>query len=331
MGAPGDKNQAPRKSLRIQKTFAPIVSDEAEDEFLQADDKTVIAPIQSIDPLSVERTPSLLTISGPQIGRSYPIIQDEFMMGRASNCDLAIEDDLVSRHHCKIVLRSGTAELVDLGSTNGTLLNGRRVEGVTKLTEGDQIQVGAVTIVKFHLKEEVEAKFLGTLYEAATRDFLTGAYNKKFFIERLQEEFAFAQRNQRDLSVLVLDIDHFKKINDAYGHLAGDIAIKKFGHHLVTHTRKDDIVARFGGEEFVILMRDVPKVRATQLGEILREGVSQIVVKYGEDEFQMTVSVGIATLSAHNISEFKAFEKLIDEADRRLYEAKAAGRNRVCS
>lgn len=305
--------------------------DEPELEESIADDKTTIAPIQSIDRLIVEQTPSLLMISGPQIGRTYPILQDEFMIGRASGCDLSIEDDLVSRHHCKVVLRPDGAELVDLGSTNGTLLNGRKVTGIVKLFEGDQVQVGTVAILKYHLKEEVEAKFLGQLYEAATRDFLTSAYNKKFFVERLQEEFSFAHRHERELSVLVIDIDHFKKVNDTYGHLAGDMAIKKIAHHLMSHTRKDDIVARFGGEEFVILMRDVPKAKALALGENIRKGISEIKIKADQHSFNVTVSVGVATLSETNRTQIDRFENLIDEADKRLYEAKSGGRNKVCA
>jgi len=302
-----------------------------EDEESKLDDKTIISPIRSIDPVSIEQTPSLLMISGPQIGRSYAIVQDEFMIGRASGCDLPIEDDLVSRHHCKVVLKADGAELVDLGSTNGTLVNGRKITGTVKLLEGDQVQVGSVAILKYALKEEVEAKFLGTLYEAATRDFLTSAYNKKFFVERLQEEFSFAHRNARELSVLVIDIDFFKKINDTYGHLAGDIAIKKIAHHLMSHTRKDDIVARFGGEEFVILMRDVPKARAQQLAETIRKGIAEVSIKFASSVFNVTVSVGVATLSSQSRHQYDRFESLIDDADKRLYEAKMSGRNKVCA
>lgn len=304
--------------------------DSADSEILLSDDQTVIRPIESIDPLEINRTPSLLMISGPQLGRSYPITDNEFMMGRAGNCELPIEDDLVSRHHCKIVLGPKGAEIVDLGSTNGTLLNGRKVDRAL-LSEGDQIQVGAVTILKYHLQEEIEAKFLGQLYDAATRDFLTGTYNKKFFIERIQEEFSFAQRHFEDLSILVIDIDHFKKVNDTYGHLAGDIAIKKVAHHLISHTRKDDIVARFGGEEFVILMRDVDLARAQHLGEVLRSGISKIDIKFEQHDFKLTVSIGVACLSKKTAPLFKSFNSFIEHADKCLYEAKNSGRNKVCA
>lgn len=296
------------------------------------DDQTVISPIETIDPLEVQRTPSLLMISGPQIGRSFPMHElEEFMIGRANHCDLPIEDDLVSRHHCKIILAPDGAELVDLASTNGTLLNGRKVERA-KLKEGDQIQVGAITILKYHLQEDVELKFMGQLYDAATRDFLTGTYNKKFFIERIQDEFSFAQRHKGSLSVLVIDIDHFKKVNDTYGHLAGDIAIKKVAHHLISHTRKDDIVARFGGEEFVVLMRDIPKEKASHLGEILRQEIEELSINTDEGHsFKVTVSIGVACMNSNTKPVFQSFNNLIEEADKRLYEAKTSGRNKVCA
>jgi len=307
----------------------PGDDDEILDSLKLSDDQTVISPIATIDPFEVERTPSLLMISGPQIGRSFPMLNDEeFMIGRASNCDLPVEDDLVSRHHCKIVLGAEAAELIDLASTNGTLLNGRRVDRA-ELKEGDQIQVGSVAILKFHFQEDIEAKFLGQLYEAATRDFLTSTYNKKYFIERLQDEFAYTQRHNGELAILVLDIDHFKKVNDTYGHLAGDLAIKKVAHHLLSHTRKDDIVARFGGEEFVILMRDIEREKAKHLGESLRRGVSELKIKFDKHEFQLTISIGVACLSTKEKIEFRSFTALIEEADRKLYEAKVSGRNRV--
>jgi len=305
--------------------------DDELDSLKISDDQTMISPIESLDPLDVKQTPSLLMISGSQIGRSFPIgNRTEFMIGRASHCDLPIEDDLVSRHHCKILLGPKGAEIVDLASTNGTLINGIKVER-SELREGDQVQVGAITIFRYHLQEDIEAKFLGQLYEAATRDFLTNAYNKKFFVERLQDEFAFTQRHQGNLSVLVIDIDHFKKVNDTYGHLAGDLAIKKVAHHLITHTRKDDIVARFGGEEFVVLMRDLSLENAKNLGETLRKGISEIVIKGDQYEFQLTVSIGIASISQNNFVQIKSFSHLIEEADKRLYEAKSSGRNKVCA
>lgn len=294
------------------------------------EDQTLVRSISAQNPLEIEHTPSLLMISGVQLGRSFPLVRDEFLIGRALTCDLPVEDDLVSRHHCKIIKKSTGVELSDLKSTNGTLVNGKKIEGTRLLAEGDQIQVGTNTILKFAMKAEVEANFFGKLFDAATRDFLTNTYNKKFFIERLRDEFSFAQRHQRNLSILVIDIDHFKKVNDTHGHLAGDIALKKVAHHLLTHTRKDDVVSRFGGEEFVVLMRDVNIEQARHLAEQLRNGISEIEMKSDKQSFKVTVSVGVANLNAENSNQFAKFDGLIANADEKLYEAKNSGRNRVC-
>lgn len=303
-----------------------------EDEHLPSpDDQTVVSPIEKIDTLNIEQTPSLLMVSGSHLGRSFPIVNEEFLIGRTTQCDLAIEDDLVSRYHCKIHIQPEGASLIDLGSTNGTLLNGRAVQK-TKLQEGDQIQVGSIAILKFHYQEEVEAKFLTQLYEAATRDFLTNTYNKKFFIERLQDEFAFAQRQGKNLSILVIDLDYFKKINDTYGHLAGDLALKKVGHYIMSHTRKDDVVARFGGEEFVVLMRDLQAEQAQKLAENLRQGLSELEIQSDTGHFRVTTSIGVASFSPHQKDNaISRYELLMEKADQNLYQAKNSGRNQVCA
>lgn len=299
---------------------------------LDSDDQTVIRPIETADALAVEvkQTPALLAISGPEIGRTYSIDKDEFMIGRVDNCDLKIEDELVSRHHCKILMTPDGAQIVDLASTNGTLINGRRVDK-TFLQEGDQIQVGSATIFKFHLQEEVEKKFLNDLFNAATKDFLTNLFNKRYFLERFADEFFHYQRHGGKLSVLVIDIDFFKKVNDTYGHLAGDMALQKVAHYLLTNTRKDDMVARFGGEEFVIFMRDCDSEQARVLAEHLRTGVAAIKIQNQQVQFQVTVSIGIATLSDQTKTKFVKFENLLQEADTQLYKAKSSGRNKVCA
>ena len=310
--------------MTTKKPFIPPTHDQPEDQ-------TVVSPIQSLDPFhGSERKPTLVMISGTQLGRSFEIDKDEFMVGRVDNCDLVVEDDLVSRHHCKIILTPDGAQIVDLASTNGTLVNGRRIDKVF-LKEGDQIQVGSIAIFKFSMQGEAEAKFMAQLFTAATKDFLTNAYNKKFFVERLQSEFFYTLRHGGNLAILVLDIDHFKKVNDTYGHLAGDQALKLVALHLANNTRKDDMVARFGGEEFVILMRDCDLEQAKVLAEHLREGISKINVSSGDQKFSVTASIGISTLSEANRKSMQSPEILIDLADQRLYKAKQSGRNRVCA
>jgi len=304
-------------------TKKPFESDNTEDQ-------TMISPIQSLEAVAPERKPALVVISGPQLGRSIDIDKDEFMIGRVENCDLVVEDDLVSRHHCKLLLTPDGAEIVDLASTNGTLLNGRRTDKAF-LKEGDQIQIGSITIFKFSMQGEAETKFLLQLYQAATKDFLTNTYNKRFFQERLQGEFFYTLRHGGNLSVVVMDLDHFKRVNDTYGHIAGDAALKIVAQHLQNKTRKDDIVARFGGEEFVILMRDCDLDHAKNMAENLREGISKLKIISGSHEFQITTSMGVSTLQDSNRSTLRGAEDLIRRADEQLYKAKQSGRNRVCA
>ncbi len=293
------------------------------------EDQTMISPLESVTQEVTEKKAILVMISGPYLGRAYSIDKEEFMIGRVDNCDLVIEDDLASRHHCKILQTPDGIQLVDLASTNGTLVNGRRVDKAF-LNEGDQIQVGALWIFKFSMQGEAEAKFLQQLFTAATKDFLTNTYNKKYFLERLQSEFYYTLRHGGNLSVLVLDIDHFKKINDTYGHIVGDYALKEVAAHLLKTTRKDDIVARFGGEEFVILLRDCDIAQAKTLAEHLREGIEKLALKMNDKDFKLTISIGAATLSEVNRKSMSQAQALIQLADEKLYQAKQSGRNRVC-
>ena len=293
------------------------------------EDQTVISPIRSLD-FDASRKPVLVMISGPQLGRSFNIDKEEFMIGRVENCDLQVEDDLVSRHHCKILLTPDGAQIVDLASTNGTLVNGRRVDKVF-LKEGDQLQVGSITIFKFSMQGEAESKFIGELFTAATKDFLTNTYNKRFFQERLESEFFYTLRHGANLSVMVLDIDHFKNVNDSYGHIVGDTTLKLVAQHLSISTRKDDFLARFGGEEFVILMRDCDLEQARTLAEHLREGIEKLTIKANQTEFKISISIGVATITSLNQKTFTSAQSLLQRADEQLYKAKQTGRNRVCA
>lgn len=292
-------------------------------------ERTIVSPIESIDPIAAETTPALLVISGPQIGRSYPLEKEEFMVGRGEHCDLMVEDDLVSRHHCKLVITKEKTLLVDLASTNGTLVNGRKTDRCI-LNEGDQIQVGSSFICKYHLQEDVQRKFLAELFDAATKDFLTGAYNKRFFLDRLQGEFSYILRNEGLMSIIVCDLDHFKLVNDTHGHLAGDFVLKKVAQHLTQNTRRHDIVARFGGEEFVIFLRDCDHKQAFILAEHLRQGIDRLKLMFNNKSIPITISMGIGTVDNDTRAQFKTIENLLAKADEKLYEAKTQGRNRVC-
>jgi len=162
------------------------------------------------------------------------------------------------------------------------------------------------------------------------RDYLTGLYNRKFFMERFNEEIAWASRYSEPLSFIILDIDHFKKINDTYGHSCGDEVLRQLAGTLGGLLRAHDVLARYGGEEFVILLSNTTPDDAHGIGEKLRVGVqeTEFYCESVAGRLPVTISLGVAT--AEDIMELST-ESLINRADAALYTAKAAGRNRVMS
>ena len=188
------------------------------------------------------------------------------------------------------------------------------------------IQLGERTILNFAHADSVEEGFHQAVYDAAVRDALTRVYNRRHFVEqRLASEVAYARRHRSPLSLLMIDIDHFKKINDGHGHPAGDYVLATLGKLLVAAVRVEDVIARYGGEEFAILCRGTPPMSALQLAERLRRGVESYPFVYREKRISVTLSVGIA-LCADSPT---AAQQLLAKADEALYEAKRSGRNRA--
>jgi diguanylate cyclase (GGDEF)-like protein len=216
----------------------------------------------------------------------------------------------------------------DLGSTNGTFVNGVRVDDKpSKVGNGARVQLGLRTTVRVQLLHREELAAAKALFESSTRDPLTGVCNRRHLDERLESELAFAQRHGTPLSVLMIDIDHFKKINDTLGHPAGDAVLVQFGRLLAGSVRKEDLVARYGGEEFTVLLRDESSAGAAILAERIRSMVESSVIEWQGKQVRYTVSVGVATHEARDPQ--KSAASLLETADRRLYGAKAAGRNTV--
>lgn len=170
-------------------------------------------------------------------------------------------------------------------------------------------------LVKLNNELRIQARF----------DALTGLVNRRHFLERLDGELHRAARFGLPCSVAILDIDHFKSVNDQYGHAAGDAVLRTFAQTLGKCLRSTDLAARFGGEEFVVLMPQTPIEGATDLAERIRVAVLSDVVPCGGDGLQISVSVGVAQWSGENP------EQLIARADNAMYAAKSAGRNRVCA
>ncbi|MBI2340954.1 MAG: GGDEF domain-containing protein [Deltaproteobacteria bacterium] len=282
--------------------------------------------IRKLDEIKVEsdKKPHLTFLLGPRMGELHALDKEETTVGRSPDCGLWIEDSTISRRHFKIEVKKGIARIIDLGSTNGTYVNGVKIE-VQILNDSDKIQISKETILEFGYLDETSRLSEKKRYEMGVIDPATGVYNKRYLLDRLREEFSFARRKKRDLSVIMFDVDHFKKINDTYGHLAGDLCLQKLTGLTAKLIRTDDIFARYGGEEFVILMRDTNGQNAVNLAERIRKAVCAQTVEYEGKQIPITISCGIASLKeAHEESQ-----ALVAEADKYLYASKEGGRNRV--
>jgi two-component system cell cycle response regulator len=269
---------------------------------------------------------SLVVLAGTNVGEMYRLEGPEMVIGRASNATIRLNDDGISRRHARIVREGSVFYIEDLGSANGTLVQGQRIAGRTRLNDGDKLRLGPTTILKFGFQDDIEENFQQRMYDAALRDGLTGAYNKKFFLDRLDSELAYAKRHQIDLSLLLFDVDFFKRVNDTYGHLAGDHVLIRLAQLTQAALRQEDIFARYGGEEFAVLCRGVKLPLAGVLAERLRAGVESTPFEHDGRRLPVTISVGVAS---HPTSPVSNPLELIKAADEALYEAKRCGRNRV--
>ena len=279
---------------------------------------------------STEKHAFLLVLSGPQFGDIFPLSSGkELVIGRRDDCEVQIRDEGVSRRHASLEVRGEGAVLRDLESANGTWVDGKR-ETEAQLSDGARVQVGGQTTLKFIWADELEARYQMKLAEGALVDPLTGLHNRRHFEERLGSELAASQRHGHPVSLLLCDVDHFKAINDEYGHLAGDETLKMVAFVLRGAVRKEDALARYGGEEFVVVARETAMDGAQSLGERIRRAVEKSRCAWQGHDLGVTVSIGV-TVSV-GLSEFvpgRTERELIESADRALYLAKQAGRNRV--
>ena len=271
----------------------------------------------------------LLVLSGARVGAVFHVDRTELMIGRSQRAELSFEDDGVSRTHARI-RREGSDHIVeDLGSRNGTFVNGVRVRTPTRVVDGDKIQLGRSTILKFTFHDALDDSYQERMIESALRDPLTRLYNKRYFDERFDAELRFAKRHGTQLSLLMLDVDHFKRVNDERGHLAGDTVLREVSAALQRAVRNEDVVARYGGEELVVLSRSISREAALHLAERLRHTIEELAVAVeGGPAISVTVSVGVA---GSDPTDDITADQLIAAADRALYVAKDRGRNQVAS
>lgn len=288
-------------------------------------------PHISVAAAAVENTRAIVTvITGFNAGQVFTLDGVLHMVGRGPDAEVWIEDGGVSRAHARILRKTdGTFAIEDLRSTNGTFVNGVRIER-TDLHPLDRIQLGPNLLMRFAFVDGAEEELQRRLYESSTRDSLTRIYNRKYFMERLLSEVAHSNRHRVKLSLLMLDLDQFKALNDSYGHLAGDLVLRMVAAQMTRLIRVEDLLARYGGEEFVILARSTGRTEATRLAERIRQSVSELAIDVAEHErVRITVSIGVATLAEAGANP--NHNDLLQLADKRLYQAKDAGRNRVQS
>jgi two-component system cell cycle response regulator len=272
---------------------------------------------------------ALLTVlTGVNAGEVFTLNGDEIHLGRGKDADVHLDGVGISRKHARIIrIAGGRRILEDLGASNGVLVNGRRIDRV-ELANGDRVQLGSVVVLRFALVDGHERALAYQLYEGSTRDALTRTYNRRYLNERVAEEISYSRRHDTRLSMVILDLDHFKRINDLHGHLAGDMVLQIVAAQLQRIIRKEDVLARYGGEEFVILLRGIEHKNVGILAERLRRAVETLSIPWESGPLRVAISLGVVSL--HECIPNASLEALVQLADERLYKAKSEGRNRVC-
>jgi two-component system cell cycle response regulator len=280
---------------------------------------------------SDENVAYLVVLAGSSVGEMYKLDKERTVMGRGDGTDIRLLDEGISREHAQIVqekITGGTRNILeDLGSTNGTFCNGARVQR-QELGDGDKILLGSTTILKFTYQDKLDEMFQRQMSESALRDGLTKTFNKRYFTERIDSEFQHAVRHGTPLSLLFLDIDHFKKINDVHGHPAGDAVLVALATLVAGALRNEDIFARYGGEEFAIISRGADLEDSKALAERLRRAVEEHAFSFDGQPIPVTISVGVARVPREGVTTPAEFIALADET---MYTAKRGGRNRVCA
>ncbi|MBX3226373.1 MAG: diguanylate cyclase [Labilithrix sp.] len=258
------------------------------------------------------------------LGKRFVLDTTPIRVGRGAENHIVLEGDSVSRRHAHLEQRANVWWAVDDGSTNGTYVNDEQINHEFGLQNGDRIKVGP-TIFKYLSGADVEAQYHEEIYRMTIIDGLTQAHVKRYLLEALEKEIIRARRHERELAFIMFDIDHFKKINDHHGHLAGDFVLKELARIVQGRIRRDEVFARYGGEEFAIVLPETNLEGARALAEGLREKIEQSRFVFQGDTIPVTISIGVAVLLASD----KTALDLIRNADGKLYEAKRGGRNRV--
>jgi diguanylate cyclase (GGDEF)-like protein len=279
-------------------------------------------------PVAANRSACLVQIypTGPGMGCRHALGSEPIVLGRDDDCDLRIDDPSVSRRHAKVQPGIDGHYAIDLKSTNGTYVNDRPAT-MHKLRDGDYVRVGN-RIFRYLSGDNIETEYHEEIYRLTIIDGLTGIYNKRYFLEHLDRELARSARHRRPLSLVVFDVDRFKEINDRFGHLAGDHVLREVTACLKTVVRKEELFARFGGDEFMLILPETLAAGALEVAERLRQLTENHPFACDGTPSPVTVSVGVYTTDG---SETLNADDMVKRADQLLYKAKNNGRNQVAS
>jgi diguanylate cyclase (GGDEF)-like protein len=263
--------------------------------------------------------------AGGDLGKKHDLHATVITIGRSASCNIVVNDESVSRLHCELRLNAdGTYVVRDNGATNGTMINDVAIAGIHPITDRDFLKCGGV-IFKFLSGDNIETDYYEEIYRLTTVDGLTQVFNKRYFMESLEREMSRARRYGRELSLIMFDIDHFKAVNDTYGHLAGDYVLRKLAAAISRTIRREDIFARYGGEEFSIILPEIGLDNALYFADKIRGVVEVEPFLFENNMIPITISIGVSLYHPN----MRRLEDFILVADDFLYSAKDSGRNCV--
>jgi diguanylate cyclase (GGDEF)-like protein len=272
---------------------------------------------------------TLTFVEGPTVGAVCTLQPGRStVLGRGRRAEVRIPDDAVSRRHARVGWARDAYVLEDLDSLTGTWVDGRRVRGRVRLEPGARVHLGPHVSFRFDLHDAREQEVLAGLHEAAMRDALTGAYTRRYLHERLEAELSYAARHGLALALVMLDLDHFKRINDVHGHLAGDEVLRAVAAELRQVLRPEDVLVRYGGEELCLLVRGLDEGEACRLTERVREAVRRLEIAWEGAVLRVTLSAGVAVTQQGVVPGPP--DDLVRRADAAMYRAKHLGRDRTC-
>jgi len=289
---------------------------------MSADVKTRVGDLQAVPAVGGEACLVRIYPPDAELGRKFELAGGA-TIGRDPSNTIAVESDLVSRRHAEIAARAEARIIRDLGSTNGTYVNGAPITE-TELRSGDLVKVGDV-IFKFLHGGSIEALYHEEIYRMTIIDGLTEAYNKRYLLEHLEREISRCRRYGRRVALLLFDVDRFKQVNDAHGHLAGDAVLRELAGLVRRRIRREELFARYGGEEFVVVIPEATREAAAQAAESIRRLAAEHRFVFDGTAIPVTISVGVGLFDERVSGPLD----LLRAADENLYKAKHAGRNCV--